>query len=153
MAFNPNSEFLIALQERLRRDRMSTSQALGELITEIYLLVGSQCPAAKARICELIESGAFADAALALLELEFPHWKLRRLIYDSGDWHCSLSRRLWIPIELDDMAEASHAILPLAIVCAVLEAHRMNLAAREAPPQSVPQVRLQSRAICCDDFR
>jgi hypothetical protein len=59
-----------------------------------------------------------------------------------------------MPLELDDMAEASHPILPLAMVCAVLEAHRINLAVREASRKSVPQVPLaQSQAICCDNFR
>src|ERR1700730_6230497 len=150
MSFNRNSaESLAALREHLRSAQMSTPQAVADVLTETYLLVQSQRSAAKPRVSGLLESGALVDAALALLELEFPQWKLRRLIYDNGDWHCSLSRRLRMPLELDDMAEARHPVLPLAIVCAVLEAHRINLAVREASRKSVPQ----SQAICCDNFR
>ena len=155
MSFNRNSaESLAALREHLRSAQMSTPQAVADVLTETYLLVHSQRSAAKPRVSGLLESGALVDAALALLELEFPQWKLRRLIYDNGDWHCSLSRRLRMPLELDDMAEARHPVLPLAMVCAVLEAHRINLAVREASRKSVPQVPLaQSQAICCDNFR
>ncbi len=92
MSFNPNSmESLVALREPLRRARMGTPRDLGDLIVEVYSVMGSQVPAAKGRVCDLVESGAFTDAALALLELGIPHWELRRLIYDSGEWHCSLS--------------------------------------------------------------
>ena len=51
-------------------------------------------PSAKARIIRLVESGAFADATLALIELELPQWKLRRLICDDGEWHCAFSKQL-----------------------------------------------------------
>src|SRR6476619_5758672 len=49
-------------------------------------------PATAARIDELIEARAWNDAALTLVELELPAWKQRRLIYEDGKWHCSLSR-------------------------------------------------------------
>src|SRR5215471_2467367 len=47
---------------------------------------------AKAKLDALIAAGAWIDAALALLELELPQWTLRRLVYDDGEWHCSLSK-------------------------------------------------------------
>jgi hypothetical protein len=101
----------------------------------------------------LIESGAFADATLALLELELPQWKLRRLIYEEGEWHCSLSKHIGLPAELDDMAEATHESLPLAILSAFVEARRHSLTAGEDRPKSVPQVRpTRSYPICCDNF-
>ena len=53
-----------------------------------------QHPTAKAKVARLIESGAFADATLAVLELELPQWKLRRLIYEDGEWHRSLSKHI-----------------------------------------------------------
>jgi hypothetical protein len=108
---------------------------------------------AKARVIRLVQSGAFADAALALLDLELPQWKLRRLIYDDGQWHCSLSKHVRIPAELDDMAEASHESLSLAILSAFVEARRHSLTAGDARPKSVPQVRpTQGYTICCDNF-
>jgi hypothetical protein len=101
----------------------------------------------------LIESGAFADAALALLDLELPQWKLRRLIREEDEWHCSISKQLGLPAELDDMAEANHESLSLAILSAFVEARRHSLTAGEARPKSVPQIRpAQGYAMCCDNF-
>jgi len=37
----------------------------------------------------LIESEAWTEAALALVELELPLWKLRRLVHEEGIWLCS----------------------------------------------------------------
>jgi hypothetical protein len=150
----PNSaKPLAALREHLHRSRTHVAP-VGALIAETYLLIGSQRSTAKARVWSLLESQAFADAALAVLELGFPQWKLRRLIYDGDEWHCSLSQRLSIPLELDDMIEASHPILALAIICAVLEAYRKNLDVRELSMRSVPRIHLaQGQPICCDNFR
>jgi hypothetical protein len=44
-----------------------------------------------ARIDQLIKAGAWSDAALTLIELELPAWKVRRLVYEDGEWFCSLS--------------------------------------------------------------
>jgi hypothetical protein len=76
------------------------------------------------RIDRLIESGAWTDAALALIELELPAWRLRRLVCDSGEWLCSLSRQPNLPIELDDTVDARHEVLPLAILRAFIDARR-----------------------------
>jgi hypothetical protein len=57
------------------------------------------------------------------------------------------------PLELDDMAEADHESLPLAILSAFVEARRHNLTAAQSRPQSTPLVgRTQGYAICCDNF-
>jgi hypothetical protein len=69
-----------------------------------------------ARIAQLFGGGAWSDAALALIELELPAWKPRRLVYEDGEWHCSLSRHPNLPVALDDTANASHDVLPLAII-------------------------------------
>lgn len=74
------------------------------------------------RIVQLAAVGAWTEAALALLELEQPEWKLRRLAHEDGEWFCSLTRRPGLPIELDDAAEARNALLPLAILDALAEA-------------------------------
>ena len=52
-----------------------------------------------ARIRRLVDDKAWTEAALALLELELPAWKLRRLAFEDGEWFCSLSTRPSCPIE------------------------------------------------------
>jgi hypothetical protein len=106
-----------------------------------------------ARIDQLIKVGAWSDAALALIELELPAWHLRRLVYEDGEWICSLSRHPTLPAALDDTADASHTVLPLAILGALLAARRMTGTAREANSSTVPQVQpATGNVVCCDNF-
>jgi hypothetical protein len=72
----------------------------------------------------LVEAGAWTDAALALVELELPQWKPRRIACDDGQWHIRLSAQPWLPDGLDDVVETCHDALPLAILAAVVEARR-----------------------------
>ena len=88
----------------------------------------------KARVMRLIDAEAWADAALALMELELPMWQVRRLAYDEGEWHCALSRERVLPDWLDQSAEGRHADLALAILSAFVEAQRIS------PPLSRPSV-------------
>ena len=154
MTFDPNhEEHLRELQQELHRARTITPGLMADVIARACLRLQAHHPAAKARVIRLIESGAFADATLALLELELPQWKLRRLIYEDGEWHCSLSKHIGLPAELDDMAEASHESLPLAILSAFVEARRNSLTGAESRPHSVPLLRpTEGYAICCDNF-
>ena len=106
------------------------------------------------RIDGLIESGAWADAALAVVELELPAWRVRRLVCENGEWICSLSRQPNVPAELDDTADAWHSLLPMAILRAFVEARRRGGFAAQTNP-TVPRVRPApelERAICCDNF-
>jgi hypothetical protein len=154
MSFDPNHEkHLRELQEKLRRAQTITPELMADVTARACLRLQAQHWTAKARVIRLIESGAFADATLALLELELPQWKLRRLIREGDEWHCSISKQLGLPAELDEMAEASHESLPLAILSAFVEARRHSLTASEGRPKSVPQIRpTQGYAICCDNF-
>jgi hypothetical protein len=90
-----------------------------------------------ARLAQLIQSGAWTDAALALIDLELPFWQVRRLAYDNGEWYCALSRERDLPDWLDQSIEARHTDLALAILCAFVEAQRVS-----APESrtSVPKV-------------
>src|SRR5215831_13114115 len=98
MTFDLNyEEPLRALQEQLRRARTITSELMTDVIARACPRVQAQQRSAKARVICLIESGAFADATLALLELELPQRKLRRLIREDGEWHCSLSNTSAFP--------------------------------------------------------
>jgi hypothetical protein len=94
-----------------------------------------------ARVEQTIRSGAWTDAALALIDLELPLWRVRRLAYDEGEWHCALSRECELPDWLDDAIETHHADLALAILGAFVEARRVS---RGESRTSVPAV---SRAI------
>jgi hypothetical protein len=67
-----------------------------------------------------------------------PQWKLRRLICEDGKWHCSFSKQLGVPAGLDEVAEADHESLPLAILSALVEAlSRDNLDENDSGNQSV----------------
>ena len=141
------------LRERLHRVRTITPELMADVIGAVCPRLQRHRATVKAKIIRLIESEAFADTTLALLELELPQWKLRHLINEDGQWYCALSKRLGLPTELDDMAEANHESLPLAIVSAFVEARHRSLTAVEVPPKSVPRVRpTRGYAICCDNF-
>lgn len=145
-------ELLDRLEEQLRRARVVAADLMTDVIAQACVRVQVHHSTTKARINRLIESGACIDAALALIELELPRWKLRRLVYEDGQWLCSLSRQPMVPLELDDVAEASHDIMPLAILLAFLGALRAA-APSEARIVTVPQHRpAQGHALCCDNF-
>ena len=154
MSLNTTHEqHLRDLDEQLRSARAVTPGLMTDVIAGACLRFPAHPSATKARVTRLIESGAFCDAALALLALELPQWTLRRLVYEDGEWTCSLSRQVGLPAELDEMAEAHHESLPLAILSAFVEARHRGFTAGEARPNSVPQIRpAQGYAICCDNF-
>ena len=106
-----------------------------------------------AQVERLIASGAWTDAALALVGLELPQWQLRRLIYDGGEWHCALSRERELPEWLDQSIETHHTDLPLAILSAFVEARRKTAPSRKT---SVPAVSRSVDAlyepVCCDNY-
>jgi hypothetical protein len=135
------------LQEHVRRSRTVTPELLTEVIAKACIRFAACGNADKARVHRLVEHCAWTDAALALLELDLPHWKLRRLLYEDGEWHCFLSRRLDFPLELDDGTEATHEVLALAILVAFIQARSVIAST------AVPQVRAAPRGtLCCDNF-
>ena len=77
------------LDDRLRGAHAVTAALMSDVISETW-----RRPTAKtARIERLIGSGAWLDAALALIDLELPQWQVRRIAYGAGEWHCALSDR------------------------------------------------------------
>jgi hypothetical protein len=114
--------------------------------------VGAQ--AVRVRLYRLVESRAWIDAAFALVMLELPQWKVRRMVYEDGLWLCSLSRHPNAPARLADCAEARHESLPLAILAALSEAGKQEPEARRRT--SVPRCTLSDGAVggrmCCDNF-
>jgi hypothetical protein len=140
----------IALEQRLRCAQALTRDLLSDVILYACTRLPALNPAAKAKIDRLVDSGAWNDAALALLELELPHWVVRRAIRDDSEWLCSLSNQPGAPLELDDMAEASHASLPVAILLALL---RARTATSGAQAVAVPSIRpVVGHVLCCDNF-
>ena len=126
------------LGDRLRNAYAVTAEFLSDIISQTCRRFPSTGQSAKtARIERLIESGAWTDAALALIDLELPQWQLRRIAYDEGEWHCALSRERELPDWLDQSAEGRHADLALAILSAFVEARRLNAPLRRP---SVPAV-------------
>lgn len=100
----------------------------------------------------LTDAGAWTDAALHLLELELPHWTIRRLFHEGDDWLCTLSRQPNLPITLDDPVEAVHAALPVAILRAFVGARRRS-SMEVRPALRIPQIRpTPGIPVCCDNF-
>jgi hypothetical protein len=125
MPLDPNyHERLADLEERLHSVDTVTSGLMSDAIAIACARFGVLGAATEARVKWLIEAGAWTDATIALLELELPEWKLRRLVNDNGKWLCSLSKQSGIPLRRDEVAEASHESLPLAILIALLQARR-----------------------------
>ena len=153
MLFDPKPEqYLGRLEARLRRAQAPTAELISDVTAETCGRFAARGVAAKLRINRLIESDAWTDAALALLELELPQWKLRRIVYEDGEWHCALSRHPQLPLELDEVVEAGHESLPLALLVALLQATR-DVAASATRVTAVPRVdRAPGYAMCCDNF-
>jgi hypothetical protein len=101
----------------------------------------------------LIDSEAWLDAALALIELELPQWQVRRLAYDEGEWHCALSRARELPEWLDQAVESHHEELALALLGAFVAASRSNAPAIRTSVPDVPRGADQLYTpLCCDNF-
>jgi hypothetical protein len=139
-------------------DRLDKATALTpDLIHDVIVNACTSLPVLKKAgkatdIGWLIEVGAWCDAALALIEIEFPAWSVRRIIYEDGQWFCSLTREPNLPAALDDTADGNHHALPLAVLDALLEVRRRTNI-RDTRPPTVPQVRSTSGyPICCDNF-
>jgi hypothetical protein len=142
------------LDEAIRFAPKPTRELLAKIIAGACTRVPVLAQSGKAaEIGRLVESGAWADAALALVELELPGWGLRRLICEEGAWSCSLSRQPNLPAALDETADASHEIMPLAILRAFLQARRMAAAAAPRPAPSVPGIEsAPADFVWCENF-
>ncbi len=140
--------------DRLRDAHAVTSELISEAIGEACRRFPSAGQAEKTeRIERLIQTGAWTDAALALIDLELPLWQVRRIAYDEGEWYCALSRERELPDWLDRSVEARHADLALAILSAFVDVQRI------ASPQSSTSVPTVPRGanplyepVCCDNF-
>jgi hypothetical protein len=141
------------LSERIHDAPAATGRLFREIASTTCRRFGSPGHTAKAaRIERLLGAGALTEAVLALIDLEQPQWRVRRIAYDGGEWYCALSREPELPDWLDQSVEAHHHDLTLAILAAFVEAQDA-LAAKSRP--SVPAVRSETSALCtqtCDNF-
>lgn len=142
------------LAEKLRTAESATPHLVAETVSDACprLSLLNKSGTVAAQLNRLIEASAWTDLALALIGLELPGWKLRRLVQEDGTWFCSLSRQPNVPVDLDDSADASHEDLALAILSAFAEARRGS-AACKVGVQMVPRVHtVQGNPLCCDNF-
>lgn len=154
MAFVADHEILFGrLDEELRSARKAAPDVFYKIIACVCRRIPVLLKTGNAtRIDQLIGAGAWTDGALALLQLELPEWQVRRLAFENGEWLCSLSRQPNLPATLDDSIDVVHAVLPLAILRAFLEAQQ---ASRAAGQILADVARLQptiGHPICCDNF-
>jgi hypothetical protein len=142
------------LNDRLRDAHTVTAELLTEIIGETCRRFPSMGQSEKtARLERLIGSGAWTDAALALIDLELPQWQVRRIAYDEGEWHCALSRERELPEWLDQSIETRHADLPLALLSAFIDAVRANAPSTRTSVPAAPQATSALyEPACCDNF-
>ena len=128
------------LGERIRNADAVTTDIMSDVIGATCRRFPSLGQSEKSlRLERLLESGAWTDAALALIDLELPQWQLRRIAYDEGEWHCALSRQRELPDWLDAAIEARHADLALAMLGAFVEARRIAAPTIQTSVPAVPQ--------------
>ena len=142
------------LGDRLRNAGNVTAEFLSDIVHATCRRLPSTNQNAKgARFERLVQSQAWTDAALALIDLELPQWQVRRLAYDDGEWHCALSRQRELPDWLDQSIETRHADLALAILIAIVEAQRISATSSRT---SVPAVSRDANSldepVCSDNF-
>ena len=142
------------LDDRLRDASVVTPELMSQIVDETCRRYPPIRRTPKSLAIErLIQSGAWTDAAFALIDLELPQWQVRRIVYDEGEWHCALSRQRELPEWLDQSIETCHANLPLAILMAFVEVQRIDT---PSPTTSVPTAPRHAdvlcRPICCDNF-
>lgn len=154
MSFGSDHALLL---DRLEEVICIAPKPTGELFAKIVAGACTRVPiltrsGSAGALSRLVESEAWADAALTLVQLELPGWSLRRLIREHGIWVCSLSRQPNVPADFDDTADGRHDVMPLAVLRAFLEARRMAAAlARPAVPISTV-VPMPTGFVDCENF-
>lgn len=143
-----------SLSDRLRNAQGMTRPLMREILDGACRRVPSLGQSERvARLMRMVDAEAWADAALALMELKLPLWQVRRIAYDEGEWHCALSRERELPDWLDSAVEGCHGDLAIALLSAFVEVQAL---AAEASRPSVPTVRAALdplyEPVACDNF-
>jgi hypothetical protein len=142
------------LGQRLHDAREVTPALMAGVIEEVCGRSPSDGGLANSkRIGQLVRLGAWTDAALALIDLALPQWKVRRLCYDGGEWYCALSREREMPDWLDNSVEGRHSDLALALLSAFVEVKgQSRLPRRGSVPASGRHGSPFYEPVCCDSF-
>ena len=154
MLFRANDENLLnEIGERVHWANAASSDLFALVLAKACPRLALCKPTILKHLHQLLETGAYTDAALAVIEFEIPSWKLRRLIFDAGEWQCLLSRKPWVPVEFDETVAAYHECLALAILSSFIEARRAHLINNSLGPSTVPQVQsADGLTLCCENF-
>jgi hypothetical protein len=148
-------ERLDRLADELRLTPVLTPSLISRVVTDACTRLPGMAKAGRAaRLDRLVRAEAWIDAVLALIDLELPMWRPCRLIYDGGEWVCSLSRHPDIPFEFDDTVDGRHEAPAIAILLSFVEAKRLLATSERVSAPSVPQVAPTEAAytFCCDNF-
>lgn len=138
---------------RLRDAESVTAELFSELIRDAcWRLPTVRHTRDFTRFEQLLQSGAWTDAALTLISLETPQWRLRHIVYDSREWHCTLSRRRELPDWLDEPVEARHDDLCLAILSAFLKVQRGSTPSEDGVAAFSGLDPSLELPLCCDNF-
>ncbi|MGO4714259.1 hypothetical protein [Bradyrhizobium sp. 2TAF24] len=141
---------LAVLREQLLRDQLVTAKVMHAIASTVRT-DADVLPSR--RLDSLVAAAAWTDAALVLLDGALPRWKLRRLVYDDGEWHCALSQRRELPDWLDEAVESRHANRAVALMLAAIEALRQDPPVGCSGRGAVPRVRpVREGLICCENF-
>ena len=142
------------LAGRIRNAHAVTADLMSSVVEAACRRFPSVGQVAKtARIERLINSEAWTDAALALIDLELPQWQVRRIAYDDGEWHCALSRARELPEWLDQSIEANHSDLPLAILSVFVAARQVTAPFdKTSAPTGRRDIAAIYEPVCCDNF-
>ena len=148
----PKHHDLSELNDLLRNADAMTAELMAEVIGDACQRFPLMDESERtARLQRLITTGAWTDAALALIDLELPLWQIRRLTYDEGEWYCALSRQRELPDWLDQSIEGHHADLALAILSAFVEA-KGGATCRTSVPAAPRDARPIYDPLCCENF-
>jgi hypothetical protein len=147
MLFNPKHE--AGLRRMAGREKTCVASVLANAFAQAER---PQRAEDAQRVDQLLDAGAFTDAALVMLEATLPDWHLRRLFCEDAEWHCSLSRQPNLPAEIDDTADACHEILPVAILDALAEAQQKTSRCNARSPVAPRARQLGGYLHCCDNF-
>jgi hypothetical protein len=152
MLFRPDRlERLAWIADQVRFSTRPSTNLVSAIASEVSRDDTDGSAPISANIARMITAGAWTDTALALIAGELPQWKLRRLAYDDGEWHCTLSPLREFPEWLDDGIETHNEDLALALFHGLVEAAQQQPV--KTRPPTAPRIRIkQHNPICCDNF-
>jgi len=141
------------LADRLRQAPSADPEIFSAVIETCDRVAALKTAGKAARLGGMLASAAWTDAAITLIALELPAWAIRRLVYEDGEWICTLSRQPNLPAEIDDSVDSHHQALPLAILSALIEARSKQAGGAQTAQSRVPQTgQVRDQVLCCDNF-